>query len=317
MTNKHSIQPLLRVLFKGSAIQDGRILLDDLLIFISNLNLAIERTINVLLTGSSLRVGRPQKEFQLMSALEVVSIGKGSFILGLDLRRGEQERFPSLDMGVQAVEKLMVGMNILKPESPMPAGFDQGVLMALREAGRVLDHGVDEIQISTKRLVPYKKILFQQDTRNTIIESIRRLEQAWVTIEGRLLMVDLKEDVLRCRIHPSSGMPIQCRYLESLVPQVMGNLRNFVQARGEALRDPVTQKIRTLIIYDLEPLEAEISEETAIMPPSVFWEAKEFDELAIEQGIYPVEDIESISGGFPEDADFDSFLQAIRSSRDN
>ena len=54
MAKKSSRQPLILFRFEGSAIRDGRILFDDLLTFISNYNLAIERVISVLVTGSSM-----------------------------------------------------------------------------------------------------------------------------------------------------------------------------------------------------------------------------------------------------------------------
>ena len=317
MISRNPKQPLLHVRFEGSAIRDGRILLDDFFLFVSNLNLAIERTINVLLTGTSLRIGRPSRAFQIASALEVVAIGRGSFDLALDLRRDEQQQLPGFDIGIQAIDRLMAGLKVITPDSPLPEGFDQGVLMALREAGRVLDRGVDEIHLSTRRRIKYRKVTYAQTTRESIVSSIRRLEQAWVSVEGRLLMADVKEDSLRCRIHPSSGMPVLCTYDESLVPQIMVNLRRFVKARGEASRDPITSKIRALHVYDLESIEGVVQEAITILPPSAFWEAKDFDELATEQAVYPIDDLNKIFGGFPEDADFEAFLAAIRSARED
>ena len=44
---------------------------------------------------------------------------------------------------------------------------------------------------------------------------------------------------------------------------------------------------------------------------SQFWEPSTFDDLALEQVVHPVEDLRQVFGGWPEDADFDSFLEAI------
>jgi len=317
MVRKQSKKPLLYLHFEGEAIRDGRILLDDLFQFVCNFDLAIERTINVLQTGSSLRIGRPQKVSQTLSALEVVAIKKGSFDLALDLRREEQELLPGFDIGVQAVEKLMNGLSIIDESSPLPVGFDRGVLIALREAGRVLDRGIEGVHISSKRLVRFRKVNYVQSTRERIISSIRRFEQAWTTIEGRLLMADVKEDSLHCRIYPSTGSPIWCTFDEATTEQVIRNLRQFVQARGEAELDASTNRIHSFFIIDLEPIEKLSEIEITPTPMSVFWRAKDFDELAMEQGAYPVDDWAKLSGGWPEDADFESFLEAIRSSRQN
>ena len=315
MTTRQSKQPLLRLHFEGSAIHDGRILLDDLLQFVVNLNAAIERTINVLQTGTSVRIGRPDKAFQLLSALEIVAVIRGSFDLALDLRREGQQILPGLDFGMQAVEKLMCGLNTMTPYATLPDGFDQGVLMALREAGRVLDRGIETVQISTRRRMKYREAVYAQTTRETIISTIRRLEQAWTTVEGRLLMADVREGALRCRLHPSTGGAVSCNFDEVLTKQVMDNLRNFVQARGDAFLDPVTNNIRSLYIRDLEPIEELTGLEVPSASVSAFWEAKDFDELAIEQGIHPIDDLETIAGGFPEDTDFEEFLNAVRSTR--
>lgn len=317
MVRNQSRKPLLYLHFEGEAIRDGRILLDDLFQFLYNLDLAITRTVSVIQTGSSLRVGRPQKVTQIMSALEVVAIKSGSFDMALDLRREEQKLLPGFDIGILAVEKLINGLNVISKDAPLPEGYDQGVLLALREAGRVLDRGIDAVHISPKRRVKFKKVAYVQSTRERVISSIRRFEQAWATVEGRLLMADVKEDSLHCRIHPSTGDPILCRFDEGMAEQVIRNLRNFVQARGEAEVDLPTNKIHSLFIRDLEPVEKLSEIEIVPMPVSVFWSAKDFNTLAAEQGVYPVDDWAIISGGWPEDADFESFLEAIRSSRRN
>ncbi|MCE2462497.1 MAG: orotate phosphoribosyltransferase [Dehalococcoidia bacterium] len=48
---------------------------------------------------------------------------------------------------------------------------------------------------------------------------------------------------------------------------------------------------------------------------SRFWNPPTIEELAFEQGVHPVKDLEQVFGGWPEDADFESFLKAIRRSR--
>ena len=313
VTNK----PLVNLRFIGPAIHDGRILLNDLILFVSNFNVALERTVSVLMTGSSLHVGRPQKAWQVASALEIVALRRGSFGVALDLRRDAVRQLPAFDMGLVAVQKLVNGISLVSPDRPIPEGFDQGVLMALRDAGHVFERGIDAVLIRGRRYIRIRKTVYANSTRDLIITRIRQLESQWVAVEGRLLMVDAKEDTLRCRIHPSSGFPIPCAYPEQLVPQMISNVRNFVRVTGEAQRDPITQKIRSLLVRDVEPIDVKEPYEEMVLPTSEFWEAKDFDQLAAEQGIYPIVDLNKIMGGFPEDADFDSFLQAVRSLRDN
>ncbi len=317
MKNIEREKPLLSIRFTGKSVEHGRILLEDLQTFLSNFNLAVERTIDVLQTGTSLRPGRPKKINQLASALEIVAVKRHSVDLDLDLRKEEQRQLPPLDIGIQAIGKVMQGIPEMVKDSHLPEGFDLGVLIALRDAGRILERGIDGIHIRGKKEIIFKQFTYSAEIREAIISKIKRFEQTLITVEGRLLMADVKEDALRCRIHPSTGFPIPCAYDESLVPQIVNNLRRFVKATGEAQRDSVTHRIHNLTIYDLEPIENIPESTPTIMPTSEFWEAKEFNQLALEQGIYPIDDFSKIQGGFPEDTDFDSFYKAIMSLREN
>ena len=46
-----------------------------------------------------------------------------------------------------------------------------------------------------------------------------------------------------------------------------------------------------------------------------FWKGKDFEEWATEQDVYPVDDVGRLSRDWPEDTDFDSFFNAVRSAR--
>ena len=314
MISRNLKQPLLRLRFEGAAIRDGRILYNDFAIFVSNLSLAIERVINSLQIGESIRIGRPPKAIQVLSALEVISMSKGSFKLALDLRR-KAELFPRWDIGEKAANILLQGITIIGDDVPLPQGYDHGVLIALRDAGRIIDRGVEKVHINSKSAFGARRVEYVQTTRESIISRIKRYEQRWVVIEGRLLMADVKEDSLRCRLHPSTGMPIFCAFDEAMAEQVIRNLRNFVQARGEATFDLSTNRITSLVIRDLEPVSELSPVELLPVPPSTFWTANTFDELALEQSIYPIEDWEKLTGQWPEDSNFELFMEAVRSSR--
>ena len=307
-------KPLLRFRFEGSAIHDGRILYDDFSIFLSNVRLAIERILNGLRTGESIKRGRPFKAIQILSALEIVSTRKGSFQLALDLRRNGQP-FPGWDMGEQAIDLLMQGLEAVEMECKLPKEYDQGVMIALREAGRIIDRGIDKVTINSRSSLGIRKVLYTQPTREKIISHLRKYEQSYAIIEGRLLSVDAKEDKLRCRIEPSVGEPTLCKFDESLTEQVLRLMRHFVQARGDATYDVDTNKIASLYIRDIEPIDETMADGSTRIQLSSFWKGKTFEELADEQAVYPVDDISSLSKDWPEDTDFDTFFNAVRSAR--
>jgi len=310
-------ESVLKLKFEGPSVYEGRILWEDLSLFVSNVDSAIQRIINVLETGTGIRMGRPPKALKALSALDIVAISKGSFKLGLSLRR-EQELLPGLDIGEQALIELSDGIKRITQdgeEALLPKGFDQGVLTALREAGHILDRGVERVKMSVNGRHAVRRVKYDGITREHIISKIRQLEQTWATAEGRLLMADVKEEVWRCRLHPSAESPISCRFEQEMTSSIVANLGRFVQVRGDASIDPITNRIDSLFIRDLEPIATPSPTPISIPAPSRFWQPKTFSELAEEQEVYPVDNWEQLIGGWPEDTDFNSFLEAIKSAR--
>lgn len=99
-----------------------------------------------------------------------------------------------------------------------------------------------------------------------------------------------------------------------MADQVIRNVRQFVQIKGEATYDS-TGRIASIYVRDMEAIEELSDVGSTLLPISSFWKGKSFDELATVQGIYPLEDPSKLSKDWPEDADFDKFLDAVRSSR--
>jgi hypothetical protein len=308
-------QPLLRLKFEGKAIHNNTILFDDLSTFVSSISTAIDRLIQKLLQKDvSIRRGRPPKTIQILSALEIVSVRKGSFSMGLDLRRNGQ-LFPGWDIGEQAVDILMSGLKAMRKSAQLPEEYDTGVMMALRDAGRVIDRGIDKVSLNSASVLGRKRAIYTLPLRERIISHLRKAARGYAVVEGRLLMLDVEEDKLVCRIRPSTGSPILCKYDEELAEQVMKNIRQFVQIRGEATYDLTTGRITSMHIRDLEAIEELTGIGITRLPISSFWRGESIDELASAQGVYPIDDISKLSRDWPEDTDFDAFLEAVRSVR--
>ena len=306
-------EPLIQLHFEGPSVEGRSILWDDLSQFVSNLDMAIQRVMSVLETGSSVRTGRPTRSFQALTALEVVAMTGGSVKIGLDLRRDEP-LLPGFDIGREAVGKMSAGLVQLARDAgdlSLPEGFDRGVLAALSGAGRVLDRGISVVHISVMNGVSPRMARFDRHMRQCIVSRIRKTEQGSAEVEGRLLMAELREGGLRCRLHPSAGAPIVCFFEEEMVPAIVSNLRGFVRVYGEASIDPSTGKVHSLFVRDLESIEGPPGEGPSA---SAFWRPRTFEDLAMEQGVHPLEEWDDLAGNWPEGADFDSFLEAVRGS---
>jgi orotate phosphoribosyltransferase len=64
---------------------------------------------------------------------------------------------------------------------------------------------------------------------------------------------------------------------------------------------------------EVRVVQAELEE--AASQPSQSWGPRTFGDLAFEQGVQAVRDLGQVLGGWPDGADFDSFLEGIQSSR--
>jgi len=79
-------------------------------------------------------------------------------------------------------------------------------------------------------------------------------------------------------------------------------------ARRKASPDPHTRRVAFIHINKIDPL---------VMCAAAFLAPHSFEDLARLQGVKPVEDINILAGGFPEDEDIDEFLNDIYKHRES
>ena len=317
MTDPH---PLLRIRFDGSAVGPGTIPVSHLLYFLTNLNKALQR-IGRVLHGEpgSVRRGRPARDIESEVELKLVSLTEGSpaAVLGFE-RTISEPYFPGMDSGWEILERALHGLKTIQSsdeEQALPSGYDSGVLMAWRDAGKVFGQGIDRISFTLEGHEAACQIAFTPDGVAQIRERIRGPQLNFRTIEGRLLMADFKDQGTRCRIHPSVGDPILCLFSEEQKDDVLGNILHYVRIFGEAKEDAETGKIASITIRDIDSIEEKSNEDTDLLPKGTsilqsFWESPALQELANSQGVQPVADVRTFSGTWPGDKD-DGFEAAI------
>lgn len=314
----NSNEPLLKIRFDGEAVGPGRIPVAHLLSFLANMNKALQRTGRVLMgDAESVRRGRHPHSIKEEVALDLTLLTHGSpaAVLGFE-RRQTGAALPGMDLGIDIFEKALSGLSaVQEADDSLPAGYDAGVLMAWRDAGTLFSQGITRIEFTLNhRETPLTTNMTPAGFAR-IQERIKGPQTNIRTIEGRLLMADFKEHGTRCRIHPSAGDPVLCLFDEETKDEVLENILHYVRILGEAKEDPVTGKIASIKIHNIERLEGREGEAADLLPQGTpisrdFWESPSLDELAQAQNVGPMMDIRVLFGTWPGEMD-DGFEEAV------
>ncbi len=313
--------PLLKIRFDGEAVGPGKIPVAHMLRFLTNLNKALQRTGRVLAgEAESVRRGPQPRNIKEVLALDLVLLTHGSPAAVLGFERRGQAALPGMDFGLEILEKAIDGLrHIQEPGDSLPAGCDAGVLMAWRDAGTLFSQGIGKIEFTLNHRETPLAAAFTPEGFTRIQERIKGPQSNIRTIEGRLLMADFKEHGTRCRVHPSAGEPVLCLFDEEQKDEVLEDILHYVRIVGEAKEDPVTGKISSIKIHDIERLEDREDEATDLLPQGTplshdFWESPSLDELARAQNVQPMAAVRALFGTWPgeEDDGFEAAIDELR-----
>ena len=314
--------PFFAMKLEGPGVKPGRVRLEDFLRLGQEMLRAVER-VALVLQGSaeSQRAGRRPQDIRAAVSLDVVGITHGSPSAVIRFERSDtQLSIPDFDLGLQSFEKFVEGLGaVTSGGEAYPPGYDAGVLLAIRDAGRLFDRGVDLIEFTLNYRAEPLHVLYNRDGYARVQQRIIGPQLNKRTIEGRLLMADFKERGSRLRVHPSSGDPVICLFSDSLRDEVYRSILHFVRVTGEAKEDPISHKIVSITISDIERVEAKEDQAVEILPsgaplPGDFWQSMSFDELAAAQGVRPLTHIDALVGSWPGDVN-DGFEESVHKLR--
>lgn len=315
--NRNGNSPLLKIRFDGQAVGPGKIPVAHLLRFLTNMNKALQRTGRVL-TGDaeSVRRGPQPHSIKEEVALDLVLLTHGSPAAVLGFERRQTQALPGMDLGLEILEKALSGLAaVQEADDKLPAGYDAGVLMAWRDAGILFGRGITKIDFTLNHRKMPMTTTFTPEGFIRIQERIKGPQTNIRTIEGRLLMADFKEHGTRCRVHPSVGEPVLCLFDEEQKDEVLENILQYVRIIGEAKEDPLTGRIASIKIHDIERLEDLENEAADLLPQGTplaldFWESPTLDELARAQNVSPMADVRALFGTWPGEIN-DGFEETI------
>ena len=278
------------------------------------LQIALERVALVLLGAPySVVRGRRPVEVEAACNLQLAGLkGGGSMTAECELPLSGPQRSLFGDLGQQGIKCLVAGIHALEEDADvLPAGYDRGVLLALKDAGSVFRHGLQAASFTLRTHSGTVRATHTTTVHERIVGFIGRSESRQQTVEGRLVMGDFKETALRCRIEPALGRPLHCQFPEPLRAAVLTALTRYVRAYGSAQVEG--GRVLAFEISRLEVVDG---------PPGAGpWDAPEVDDgylsaLIREQMVAPVRHIEDLRGTFwPEDEDLDAFIRSYRDLR--
>ncbi len=286
---------------------EGRISVD----YLSVLAKEMQTTLRRLASNKQEVSGRYTKDIERACSLELVGFSAGSVRLCFELARvpaDEQELQP--DAGRASIERFFG----LIEAGERGAGWDEElpspVLDGLDRMTRSLDDGVDSIEVSVRGGgLASRTVRLTKAFRESIRPGVGAGEDPRL---GRVVGVIWEADWKRhtAELHEADGRVVEVRFDAGRDEAVTEARRRKVAVTGIVSGNG---RRRSIELRRLEVLdEHELSEDAL---PGSFWDRSSVEELAAQQGVGVVEDIDALAGDWPEDEDLDAFLDMVREGR--
>jgi hypothetical protein len=302
---------------EGPSVRASRMRLDDFLRIAGEFSTAAKRVALVLRDSKSSTRGRRPEELYESLSLDLVAFTEGSPAAVAYLERSlGQEVMPDVDLGDRAYRALLQGLESLSDASTTwPEGFDVGVAFAIRDIGKTFKRGINRVSFTLNHRT--RPVTATLDTRKItkIRTRLAEPEPEIITVEGRLMMVDLKESRPKFRIDRAFGTSITCDFGDETF-MISEFLKSYVKVQGRAEYN-AEKEITSFHVLSIAKLGDSEPDDMFSSPldsprfdPDMFWKAKTIDELADDQGLRSTPELERFIGGWPENELNDDFESA-------
>ena len=229
---------------------------DDFVKLATEFSNASKRVALVLQNARSNTSSRRSRDLLKSLSLDLVKFSHGSLAVVTLFECSErQTMIEECDLGEQAYRELLNGINeVVDDNDALPQGYDLGVLLKIRDIGKILNRGVSRIDFTLNHRTKPVRATFNKETFQRVRARIEKPEPQKVTIQGRLLMADFKEPEHRLRVHPSVGEPVNCLFSDGLSDKIEENIRQFVRVTGSTKYNAQGEVTR-INISDIENIE--------------------------------------------------------------
>lgn len=308
----------LTIRFEGPEVKPGRMRLDDFIQAAHEFSACAKRVALALQQTPSLAKGRRPDDVVTALSLDIVGFTHGSPAAVAHLERTDgQMMIEAADFGEQTYRSLIEGIETVGGAGDtLPLGFDLGVLMKLRDIGKLFNKGVNRMEFTLNHRARPITADYNLVKCDRIRQRIEKPEAQRQTIEGRLLMADFKETGRQLRVHPAVGPAVTCKFPESLSTEVEECIRRFVRVSGKMDYHP-TGEPRWLNIANIEQIDepaASAMAEAGAEWNYDYWENLSATEYARRQGVQPISNFNALFGAGQAE-DWEGFEEAVESWR--
>lgn len=308
--------PRLKITINGPRVGSARLSAADLADIMKRTQQALKRVGRVLYGDESQRQGRDRADIEQLCEVFLVGWQEGSAVADLELGEPPAQQHMFGYIGQESVTSFVAGMRHIASErlsaSYLPSGFDRGVLQTCQALAKVLDHGIDRIGFEALNGTGVISCELDVTLRNRFQHLLGQPSTVSETAKtGRLEELN-GHGSLTGRLWEPDGTKWVCHFknehLEQLPDMWMHTVRIVGRAIVEEGKDSVID-VETFFIVD------EDIATSSVAPIFSFWTTSSLEELAEQQGVVPVTDLDEISNLWPVDDDADELFDYIVSER--
>ena len=302
---------LLELRVTGPDIHAGAIPVPELMILLQHVQSAVERQAEALEGRRTLRPGPTIQKVIAECTLELVSLGKGSAVLGFEPASHDRHLPAIRTRALEAINGVVESIDSVAKGKDTQV--DPGVLDSLKGLGGVFTKRVKAVEWSAAPVPGRRRTRTRVTFNPTVYKKVEKLLRppttCPVSIDGVLEMADFRPGDYKCRLHPTLGSPVVCTFGPDLAEKVYSVLRKVAHIEGTGTVNPHTGKVESVELRTIE----------ALSPLDVnaggFFAGWTLDQLVQMQSVEPLRDPKVLSGGWPEDEDVDEVLNEIYQRR--
>ena len=304
---------ILKLQLKGPGIRTGRIAIPELVRICEEAQNVMTRQAEAMQGRSTIHPGPTTNTIIEECTLELVGLKSGSTVLEFELARPQRKLDETASFGSDVVKEVANSIKtITLNRRRKPKAIDEGVLQAIYGLSGVVE-GKKITEINWVAPIKGKSPLKAPVTRAVRQAAAKKLSQprrARLEVDGVLEMADFRHEDRKCRIVPAIRAPVTCTFSEEKADTIQGLLRKPVKIQGEASLQPITQRVLSISIETIEPLES------LSLGKGDFFSSRSIQSLAKIQDVQPIKKASDLAGGLPEDEDVDEFLDDIYRARE-